>query len=148
MEDKLSVTFTKSTVEIALNPLQINTSQSDITRMSSDYADNELELFRKTVSYLEEHQTEPEFLPCHVLFFAKDGGSQLISAILIQIELVVGSESGKISSTDVLNSADSLTTKKMKKSETEQLLNRLVHDKWLNEVETDGLLLIIYVLIS
>uniref|UniRef100_H2UQ13 Non-structural maintenance of chromosomes element 1 homolog n=1 Tax=Takifugu rubripes TaxID=31033 RepID=H2UQ13_TAKRU len=75
----------------------INTSQSDITRMSSDYADNELELFRKT------------------------------------IELVVGSESGKISSTDVLNSADSLTTKKMKKSETEQLLNRLVHDKWLNE---------------
>lgn len=52
MEDKLSVTFTKSTVDIALNPLQINTSQSDITRMSSDYADNELELFRKTVSYI------------------------------------------------------------------------------------------------
>lgn len=67
---------------------------------------------------------------------------------MIQIELIVGSESGKISSTDVLNSADSLTTKKMKKSETEQLLNRLVHDKWLNEVETDVLLLIIYVLIS
>lgn len=50
MDDNLNVTFTNSTVDIALNPLQINTSQSDITRMSSDYADNELELFRKTVS--------------------------------------------------------------------------------------------------
>lgn len=55
---------------------------------------------------------------------------------MIQIELIVGSENGRISSTDVLNSTDSLTTKKMKKSETEQLLNRLVHDKWLNEVQT------------
>lgn len=27
-------------------------SQTDITRMSSDYAENELELFRKAVSYL------------------------------------------------------------------------------------------------
>lgn len=141
MDDKLSVTFTKSTVDIALNPPQINTSQSDITRMSSDYADNELELFRKTVSYLDtiSNRTRISSVSYVSFFFAKDSGSQLISAILIQIELIVGSESGKISSTDVLNSADSLTTKKMKKSETEQLLNRLVHDKWLNEVETDVL---------
>lgn len=47
----------------------------------------------------------------------------------------MGSENGKASSTDILNSADTLTTKKLKKSETEHLLNRLVHDKWLNEVK-------------
>lgn len=133
MEDKLGVTFIKSIVDLALNPLQINTSQSDITRMSSDYADNELELFRKTVSYLDRISNRTRISS---VSYVSDSGSQLISAILIQIELIVGSESGKISSTDVLNSADSLTTKKMKKSETEQLLNRLVHDKWLNEVET------------
>lgn len=74
----------------------VNTAETDITRMSSDYADNELELFRKT------------------------------------IDLVVSSENGKASSTDILNSADTLTTKKLKKSETEHLLNRFVQDKWLN----------------
>lgn len=35
----------------AFNSVQVNMSQSDITRMSSDYADNELELFKKTVSF-------------------------------------------------------------------------------------------------
>lgn len=71
MEDKLSVTFTTSTVDIDLNPLQINTSQSDITRMSSDYADNELELFRKTVSYFDRISNEPKFLLCHMSFFCQ-----------------------------------------------------------------------------
>ncbi|XP_034454931.1 non-structural maintenance of chromosomes element 1 homolog [Hippoglossus hippoglossus] len=75
----------------------VNMANTDVTRMSSDYADNELELFRKTM------------------------------------DLIVGSENGKASSTDILNSADTLTTKKLKKSETEHLLNRLVHDQWLNE---------------
>ncbi|XP_039672120.1 non-structural maintenance of chromosomes element 1 homolog isoform X1 [Perca fluviatilis] len=75
----------------------VNMAETDVTRMSSDYADNELELFRKTM------------------------------------DLIVCSENGKASSTDILNSADTLTTKKLKKSETEHLLNRLVHDKWLNE---------------
>lgn len=32
-----------------LDPLQVNMAESEITRMTSDYADNELELFRKTV---------------------------------------------------------------------------------------------------
>lgn len=54
---------------------------------------------------------------------------------LIQIDLIVDSESGRASSTDILNSADSLTSKKLKKSDTENLLNRLVQDKWLNEVK-------------
>lgn len=35
---------------INFNPVQVNMAETDITRMSSDYADNELELFRKTVS--------------------------------------------------------------------------------------------------
>ncbi|KAJ4923134.1 hypothetical protein JOQ06_016474 [Pogonophryne albipinna] len=75
----------------------VNMAETDVTRMSSDYADNELELFRKTM------------------------------------DLIVCSEKGNASSTDILNSADTMTTKKLKKSETEHLLNRLVHDKWLNE---------------
>uniref|UniRef100_A0AAV2LMK7 Non-structural maintenance of chromosomes element 1 homolog n=1 Tax=Knipowitschia caucasica TaxID=637954 RepID=A0AAV2LMK7_KNICA len=75
----------------------VNMAETDITRMSSDYADNELELFRKTM------------------------------------DLIVSSENGKISSTDALNIADSLMTKRLKKSEAEQVLNRLVQDKWLNE---------------
>ncbi|TNN35327.1 Non-structural maintenance of chromosomes element 1 [Liparis tanakae] len=75
----------------------VNMAETDITRMSSDYADNELELFRKTM------------------------------------DLIVGSDNGTASSTDILNSADTLTTRKLKKSETEHLLNRLVHDQWLSE---------------
>lgn len=75
----------------------VNMAVTDVTRMSSDYADNELELFVKTM------------------------------------DLIVGSENGKASSTDILNSADSMTSKKLKKSETEHLLSRLVQDKWLNE---------------
>ncbi|XP_074553681.1 non-structural maintenance of chromosomes element 1 homolog [Halichoeres trimaculatus] len=79
----------------------VNMAVTDITRMSSDYADNELELFVKTM------------------------------------ELIVSSENGKASSTDILNSADSMTSKKLKKSETEHLLSRLVQDKWLDEKRGD-----------
>ncbi|CAJ1053367.1 non-structural maintenance of chromosomes element 1 homolog [Xyrichtys novacula] len=75
----------------------VNMAVTDVTRMSSGYADNELELFVKTM------------------------------------DLIVGSENGTASSTDILNSADTLTTKKLKKSETQHLLSRLVQDKWLNE---------------
>ncbi|KAM6939529.1 non-structural maintenance of chromosomes element 1 homolog [Xenentodon cancila] len=75
----------------------VNMAETEVTRMSSDYADNELELFRKTM------------------------------------DLIVNSENGKASSTDILNSTDSMTTKKLKKSETEHLLCRLVNDKWFCE---------------
>ncbi|XP_076584266.1 non-structural maintenance of chromosomes element 1 homolog isoform X4 [Chaetodon auriga] len=75
----------------------VNMAETEVTRMSLDYADNELELFRKTM------------------------------------DLIVSSDNGKASSTDILNISDTLTTKKLKKSETEHLLNRLVHDKWLSE---------------
>uniref|UniRef100_A0A8C7YCK6 Non-structural maintenance of chromosomes element 1 homolog n=1 Tax=Oryzias sinensis TaxID=183150 RepID=A0A8C7YCK6_9TELE len=81
----------------------VNMAETDVTRMSSDYADNELELFRRTV------------------------------------DLIVCSENGKASSTDILNSTDTMTTKKLKKSETEHLLSRLVHDKWLCEVSRQDL---------
>lgn len=56
-------------------------------------------------------------------------------AALIQMDLIVGSDNGTASSTDILNSADTMTTRKLKKSETEHLLNRLVHDQWLSEVK-------------
>ncbi|KAI1884723.1 hypothetical protein AGOR_G00229450 [Albula goreensis] len=79
----------------------VNMAETDVTRMSSDYADNELELFRKTM------------------------------------DLIVDSENGSASSTDILNCADSLQTKKMKKKEVEHVLNRLVQDKWLNEKQGD-----------
>lgn len=75
----------------------VNMAQTDITRMASDYADNELELFRKTM------------------------------------DLIVDSESGSASSTDILNCADSLQTKKLKKKETEHVLTKFVEDKWLIE---------------
>ncbi|KAF7653710.1 hypothetical protein LDENG_00079220 [Lucifuga dentata] len=78
----------------------VNMTETEVTRMSSDYADNELELFKKTM------------------------------------DLIVGSDAGKASSTDILNSADMLSTKKLKKSEAEHLLNRLVQDQWLNEVRS------------
>lgn len=71
-------------------------TETEVTRMASDFADNELELFRKTM------------------------------------DLIVSSENGMVSSTHVLNLADTLTTKKLKKSEAEQVLNRLVKDKWLS----------------
>ncbi|KAM9792084.1 non-structural maintenance of chromosomes element 1 homolog [Neosynchiropus ocellatus] len=75
----------------------VNMTESDVTRLSSDYAENELELFKKIM------------------------------------DLIVGSDSGTASSTDILNSADTLPTKKLKKSEAEQLLSRLVQDQWLCE---------------
>lgn len=75
----------------------VNMAETDVTRMSSDYTDTELELFRKIM------------------------------------DLIVNSENGKASSTDILNTADTLCTKKLKKGEAEHLLSRLVHDRWLNE---------------
>ncbi|XP_030646584.1 non-structural maintenance of chromosomes element 1 homolog [Chanos chanos] len=75
----------------------VNLTETDITRMSSDYADNELELFRKAM------------------------------------DLIVDSENGTASSTDILNCADTLQTKKLRKKEAELVLNKFVQDKWLNE---------------
>lgn len=46
----------------------------------------------------------------------------------------MNSDSGTASSTDILNSADSLQTRKLTKSAAESLLKRLVLDGWLLEV--------------
>ncbi|XP_041943351.1 non-structural maintenance of chromosomes element 1 homolog [Alosa sapidissima] len=75
----------------------VNLAETDVTRMSSDYADNELELFRKIM------------------------------------DLVAESENGTASSTDILNCGDALLSKKLKKKETEQVLNKFVQNKWLTE---------------
>uniref|UniRef100_A0A8C2KAS3 Non-structural maintenance of chromosomes element 1 homolog n=1 Tax=Cyprinus carpio TaxID=7962 RepID=A0A8C2KAS3_CYPCA len=65
----------------------VNVTETDITRMASDYAENE-KIIQKNA-----------FCLC------------------VQMDLIVDSESGTASSTDVLNCADSLRTKKLKKKE-------------------------------
>ncbi|XP_010220358.1 PREDICTED: non-structural maintenance of chromosomes element 1 homolog isoform X1 [Tinamus guttatus] len=75
----------------------VNLAETEITKMASDYAENELELFRKTM------------------------------------DLIILSENGFASSTEILNFVDQLKTKKMKKKEAEQVLKLFVEDKWLSE---------------
>ncbi|KAM9124930.1 non-structural maintenance of chromosomes element 1 homolog isoform 1-T4 [Pangshura tecta] len=75
----------------------VNLAETEVTKMASDYTENELELFRKTM------------------------------------DVIIISESGFASSTKILNLADELKTKKMKKKEAEQVLQNLVQDKWLSE---------------
>ncbi|XP_065267858.1 non-structural maintenance of chromosomes element 1 homolog isoform X2 [Emys orbicularis] len=75
----------------------VNLAETEISKMASDYTENELELFRKTM------------------------------------DVIIISESGFASSTNILNLADQLKTKKMKKKEAEQVLQNLVQDKWLSE---------------
>ncbi|XP_064376050.1 non-structural maintenance of chromosomes element 1 homolog isoform X2 [Dromaius novaehollandiae] len=75
----------------------VNLAETEITKMASDYTENELELFRKTM------------------------------------DLIILSENGFASSTEVLNFADQLKSKKMKKKEAEQVLKLFVEDKWLSE---------------
>ncbi|XP_040212645.1 non-structural maintenance of chromosomes element 1 homolog [Rana temporaria] len=77
----------------------LNLAENDVTKMASDFGENELELFRKTM------------------------------------DLIIDSDSGFASSTNILNLADQLQTKKMKKKEIEQLLQQFVQDKWLIEKE-------------
>ncbi|XP_056391809.1 non-structural maintenance of chromosomes element 1 homolog [Hyla sarda] len=78
----------------------VNVAESDVTKMAMDYAENELELFRKTM------------------------------------DLIIDSDNGFASSTNILNLTDQLQTKKMKKKEVEQLLQSFVQEKWL--IEKDG----------
>ncbi|XP_065416443.1 non-structural maintenance of chromosomes element 1 homolog isoform X2 [Chrysemys picta bellii] len=75
----------------------VNLAETEISKMASDYTENELELFRKTM------------------------------------DVIIISESGFASSTNILNLADQLKTKKMKKKEAEQVLQNLVQEKWLSE---------------
>uniref|UniRef100_A0A803T292 Non-structural maintenance of chromosomes element 1 homolog n=1 Tax=Anolis carolinensis TaxID=28377 RepID=A0A803T292_ANOCA len=78
---------------------QVNLAENGITQLASDYAENELELFKKTM------------------------------------DLILSSENGFASSTAILNLADQVKPKKMKKVEAEQLLQSLVQSKWLQEKE-------------
>uniref|UniRef100_A0A8C1WJ68 Non-structural maintenance of chromosomes element 1 homolog n=1 Tax=Cyprinus carpio TaxID=7962 RepID=A0A8C1WJ68_CYPCA len=81
----------------------VNVTETDITRMASDYAENE-KIIQKNA-----------FCLC------------------VQMDLIVDSESGTASSTDVLNCADSLRTKKLKKKEG-QVVKRVI----LNNSLKDG----------
>jgi hypothetical protein len=52
----------------------------------------------------------------------------------LQLELIVDSETGFASSTNILNLVDQLKGKKMRKKEAEQVLQKFVQSKWLIEV--------------
>lgn len=51
-----------------------------------------------------------------------------------QLELIIDSETGFASSTNILNLVDQLKGKKMRKKEAEHVLQKFVQNKWLIEV--------------
>ncbi|KFO33539.1 Non-structural maintenance of chromosomes element 1 like protein [Fukomys damarensis] len=77
----------------------VNLATTPVSKMSTDFAENELDLFRKA------------------------------------LEMIVDSETGFASSTNILNLVDQLKGKKMKKKEAEQVLQKFVQSKWLIEKE-------------
>ncbi|KAF6126101.1 non-structural maintenance of chromosomes element 1 homolog isoform X1 [Desmodus rotundus] len=77
----------------------VNLATTPISKMASDFAENELDLFRKA------------------------------------LELIIDSETGFASSTNILNLVDQLKGKKMRKKEAEQVLQKFVQNKWLIEKE-------------
>jgi len=76
----------------------VNLATTSVSKMASDFAENELDLFRKA------------------------------------LELIIDSETGFASSTNILNLVDQLKGKKMRKKEAEQVLQKFVQNKWLIEV--------------
>ncbi|XP_048188670.1 non-structural maintenance of chromosomes element 1 homolog [Perognathus longimembris pacificus] len=77
----------------------VNLATTSVSKMATDFAENELDLFRKA------------------------------------LELIIDSESGFASSTNILNLVDQLKGKKMRKKEAEQVLQKFVQNKWLIEKE-------------
>ncbi|XP_030157377.1 non-structural maintenance of chromosomes element 1 homolog isoform X1 [Lynx canadensis] len=77
----------------------VNLATTPVSKMASDFAENELDLFRKA------------------------------------LELIIDSETGFASSTNILNLVDQLKGKKMRKKEAEQVLQKFVQNKWLIEKE-------------
>lgn len=53
---------------------------------------------------------------------------------LFQLELIIDSDTGFASSTNILNLVDQLKGKKMRKKEAEHVLQKFVQSKWLIEV--------------
>ncbi|XP_073882912.1 non-structural maintenance of chromosomes element 1 homolog isoform X5 [Macaca fascicularis] len=76
----------------------VNLATTSISKMATDFAENELDLFRKA------------------------------------LELIIDSETGFASSTNILNLVDQLKGKKMRKKEAEQVLQKFVQNKWLIEM--------------
>ncbi|XP_017742676.1 PREDICTED: non-structural maintenance of chromosomes element 1 homolog isoform X2 [Rhinopithecus bieti] len=75
----------------------VNLATTSVSKMATDFAENELDLFRKA------------------------------------LELIIDSETGFASSTNILNLVDQLKGKKMRKKEAEQVLQKFVQNKWLIE---------------
>uniref|UniRef100_A0A8C9K8Q1 Non-structural maintenance of chromosomes element 1 homolog n=1 Tax=Panthera tigris altaica TaxID=74533 RepID=A0A8C9K8Q1_PANTA len=80
----------------------VNLATTPVSKMASDFAENELDLFRKA------------------------------------LELIIDSETGFASSTNILNLVDQLKGKKMRKKEAEQVLQKFVQNKWLIEVRWEA----------
>uniref|UniRef100_A0A4W2DVA6 Non-structural maintenance of chromosomes element 1 homolog n=1 Tax=Bos indicus x Bos taurus TaxID=30522 RepID=A0A4W2DVA6_BOBOX len=77
----------------------VNLATTSVSKMASDFAENELDLFRKA------------------------------------LELIIDSDTGFASSTNILNLVDQLKGKKMRKKEAEHVLQKFVQNKWLIEKE-------------
>nr|XP_019843433.1 PREDICTED: non-structural maintenance of chromosomes element 1 homolog isoform X2 [Bos indicus] len=75
----------------------VNLATTSVSKMASDFAENELDLFRKA------------------------------------LELIIDSDTGFASSTNILNLVDQLKGKKMRKKEAEHVLQKFVQNKWLIE---------------
>lgn len=58
----------------------------------------------------------------------------MVPVAFFQLELIIDSETGFASSTNILNLVDQLKGKKMRKKEAEQVLQKFVQNKWLIEV--------------
>lgn len=58
----------------------------------------------------------------------------MVHVAVFQLELIIDSETGFASSTNILNLVDQLKGKKMRKKEAEQVLQKFVQNKWLIEV--------------
>uniref|UniRef100_U3KI28 Non-structural maintenance of chromosomes element 1 homolog n=1 Tax=Ficedula albicollis TaxID=59894 RepID=U3KI28_FICAL len=114
------------------------------------YAHDKLDDFISTIN----SHLQPLFMQIRKGFSEDDGRAHYVVVNLVETEvtrmasdytelelelfrrimdLIILSENGFASSTDILNLADQLKTKKMKKKEAEQVLKVFVEDKWLSE---------------
>lgn len=58
----------------------------------------------------------------------------MVLPAVLQLELIIDSDTGFASSTNILNLVDQLKGKKMRKKEAEHVLHKFVQNKWLMEV--------------
>ena len=92
--------------------------------MNSWNSNNEIEIFKKIVSW---------HLLALLIRNTTFRNARLLCDLLLQIEDVIDSDNGSISSIQILNS-QMVKEKKMWKKDVEALLDRFSREKWLNVV--------------